>query len=47
VLSARDDDAPQAVGALGALGLVVLVWRIDLTAVQLALFHVGWGWCSF
>jgi len=28
---------------LGALGLVVLVWRIDLTAVQLALFHVGWG----
>ena len=29
--------------SLGALGLVVLVWRIDLNAVQLALFHVGWG----
>ena len=28
---------------LGALGLVVLLWRIDLNAVQLALFHVGWG----
>jgi len=27
----------------GALGLVVLLWRIDLNAVQLALFHVGWG----
>src|SRR2546428_13924892 len=29
--------------SLGALGLVVLLWRIDLNAVQLALFHVGWG----
>jgi len=29
--------------SLGALGLVVLLWRIDLKAVQLALLHVGWG----
>src|SRR5207247_4300278 len=29
--------------SLGALGLVVLVWRIDLNVVQLALIHVGWG----
>lgn len=29
--------------ALGALGLVVLVWRIDLDAVKLSLRHVGWG----
>jgi hypothetical protein len=29
--------------SLGALGLVVLVGRIDLNAVKLSLLHVGWG----
>src|SRR2546427_4438332 len=29
--------------SLGALGLVVLLWRIDLNAGQLELFHVWWG----
>src|SRR2546428_13498019 len=29
--------------SLGPHGLVVLLWRIGLNAVQLALFHVGWG----
>jgi glycosyltransferase 2 family protein len=29
--------------SLGALGLVVLLWRIDLNAVKLSLLHVGWG----
>jgi len=29
--------------SLGALGLDVLLWRIDLHTVPQALFHVGWG----
>jgi hypothetical protein len=29
--------------SLGALGLIVLLWRIDLHTVALALFQVGWG----
>jgi len=33
----------KLVVALGALGLIILLWRIDLNAVQLSLLHVGWG----
>ena len=33
----------KLIAALGALGLIILVWRIDLNAVQLSLLHVGWG----
>jgi glycosyltransferase 2 family protein len=29
--------------ALGALGVLILLWRIDLAAVRAALVHVGWG----
>ena len=29
--------------SLGTLGVVILLWRIDLDAVQRALVHVGWG----
>jgi glycosyltransferase 2 family protein len=29
--------------SLGALGVIVLAWRIDLGAVRVALLHVGWG----
>jgi len=29
--------------ALGALGLVLLLWRIDMDGVKLSLRHVGWG----
>jgi glycosyltransferase 2 family protein len=33
----------KLLASLGALGLVVLLWRIDLNAVKLSLLHVGWG----
>ena len=33
----------KLVVALGALGLIILLWRVDLNAVQLSLLHVGWG----
>src|SRR6202008_104959 len=29
--------------SLGALGLIMLLWRVDLNAVKLSLLHVGWG----
>ena len=29
--------------SLGALGVIMLLWRIDLSAVKLSLLHVGWG----
>jgi hypothetical protein len=29
--------------SLGALGLIMLIWRIDLNAVKLSLRHIGWG----
>lgn len=34
---------PRLLAALGALGLVVLLWRIDLNEVRRSLLHVGWG----
>ena len=33
----------KVLASLGALGLVVLLWRIDLNAVKVSLLHVGWG----
>lgn len=33
----------KLLAVLGALGLVVLLWHVDLVQVQLALLHVGWG----
>jgi len=33
----------KLLASLGVLGLVVLLWRIDLDAVKLSLLHVGWG----
>ena len=33
----------KLIAALGALGLIILFWRIDLNAVRLSLVHVGWG----